>query len=105
LTKEKRYPEAEKAYRETLAGMRRALGDGHPDTASVAYGLAAVLALEGKRDESFANLRFAVEHALDANLRGGLEKDPNLKSLHGDARFDALVESSRQRLAAVPKSN
>jgi serine/threonine protein kinase/Tfp pilus assembly protein PilF len=105
LTKEKRYPEAEKAYRETLAGMRRALGDGHPDTASVAYGLAAVLALEGKRDESFANLPFAVEHALDADLRGGLEKDPNLKSLHGDARFDALVESSRQRLAAVPKSN
>jgi len=85
--------------------MRRALGDGHPNTASAAYGLAAALAREGKRDEAFTNLRFAVEHALDADLRGGLEKDPNLKSLHGDTRFDAIMASSRQPAAAVPKSN
>lgn len=36
--------------------------------------------------------------------RQGLEKDEDLKSLHGDPRFDALVASSRQR-AAVPASH
>ena len=105
LKKEKRYSDAEKAYRATLEGRRRALGPGHPDTASAAYELACVLALEGKRDESFANLRFAVEHPLPAETRLGLEKDTDLKSLHGDARFDALVASARQPAAAVQKSN
>jgi serine/threonine protein kinase len=100
--KEKRYPEAEKYFRETLAGQRRTLGDGHPDTATSAYGLAAALALEGKRDEAFTNLRFALEHGLPTDVRLGLEKDTGFKSLHGDPRFDALVASARQP-AAVSK--
>src|ERR1022692_1542923 len=105
LKREKRYAEAEGTFRQTLEGRRRAIGPGHPDTAAAAYELACVLALEGKRDESFANLRFAVEHPLPAETRLGLEKDTDLKSLHGDARFDALVASARQPAAAVQKSN
>jgi eukaryotic-like serine/threonine-protein kinase len=103
--KEKRYAEAEKAYRAALDGRRRALGVGHPDTASTAYDLACVLALDGKRDEAFTNLQFAFAHELPVDTRQGLEKDSDLKSLHGDPRFDALVASSRQRTAAVPTSN
>jgi serine/threonine protein kinase/tetratricopeptide (TPR) repeat protein len=105
LKKEKRYSEAEKAQRDTLEGRRRALGPGHPDTASTAYDLACVLALEGKRDEAFANLRFAVEHELPAETRQGLEKDADLKSLHGDPRFASLVTSVRQGAAALQKAN
>ncbi len=99
LKKEKRYSEAEKVYRDALDGRRRALGAGHPDTAATAYDLACVLALEGKRDEAFSNLRFAVEHALPADNREGLEKDNDLNSLHGDSRFDALVATARQPAA------
>jgi hypothetical protein len=35
--------------------------------------LACALALEGKRDEAFANLQYAVAHALPAEIRQGLE--------------------------------
>jgi hypothetical protein len=64
-----------------------------------------VLALDGKRDDAFANLKFAVEHALPAEVRLGLEKDPDLISLHGDPRFDSLVVAARQPAAAAQKSN
>ena len=98
-------PKRKKLTGEALEGRRRALGAGHPDTASTAYELACVLALEGKRDEAFANLQFAVQHELTAEKRQGLEKDTDLKSLHGDPRFDSLVASARQRAAAPQKSN
>jgi serine/threonine protein kinase len=103
LKREKRYAEAEATLRQTLEGRRRALGPGHPDTAGAAYDLACILALEGKRDESFSNLRYAVENALSAETRLGLEKDTDLKSLHADPRFAAVVASARQPAAAVQK--
>ncbi len=90
LKNEKRYAEAEMFFERTLDGLRRAVGPNHPDTAKTAYDLAEVLALEGKRDASLTNLRFAVEHALAAEIREGIEKDPDFKSLHGDPGFDAL---------------
>jgi len=95
--RERRYPEAEKSFREELDGRRHTLGPGHPTTAVAAYNLAATQALQGKRDEAFANLQFAVEHELPAENLLGLEKDTNLKSLHADPRFAALVASARQR--------
>jgi hypothetical protein len=102
--REKRYPEAEKSFREELDGRRHTLGPGHPTTAVAAYNLASTQALQGKRDGAFANLQFALEHELPAENILALEKDTNLKSLHGDPRFDALVASARQRSAAVAKS-
>jgi hypothetical protein len=103
LKREKRYAEAEATIRQTLEGRRHALGPGHPDTAGAAYDLACILALEGKPDESFSNLRYAVENALSAETRLGLEKETDLKSLHGDPRFAAVVASARQSAAAVQK--
>jgi serine/threonine protein kinase len=105
LKKEKRYSESEKVYRDALDGRRRALGAGHPDTAATAYDLACVLALDGKRDEAFSNLKFAVKHGLSAETRLGLEKDDDLKSLHGDPRFEALVADARQPTVAAQESH
>ncbi len=34
-----------------------------------------------------------------------LDKDPDLKSLHGDPRFAALVAHAKERAAAAQKSN
>jgi hypothetical protein len=50
-----------------------------------------VLAREGKRDEAIANLQFAVDHRLSADGGAGLPEDPELNSLHGDARFAAIA--------------
>jgi len=95
LKGEKRNLEAEKAYREALDGLSRAVGANHPDTAEAAYKLARVLALEDKRDESFANLQFAVSHALPSEERKDLETDTDFKGLRGDARYAGIVQAAR----------
>jgi hypothetical protein len=50
-------------------------------------------------------LRDAVSHGLSAGNTRGIEKDPDLKSLHGDPRFTALVAEIKKLSAAnVPVS-
>ena len=105
LRGEKRYPEAEKVYRDALAGRRRALGDDHPLTAETAYYLACVLAVQGKRDEAFTNLQFAVDHHLKPDYRQEIEKNADLQSLHSDPRFAALLAKNQQASATPAKPN
>jgi serine/threonine protein kinase/Flp pilus assembly protein TadD len=105
LKSEKRYPEAEKVYRDTLAGRRRALGDDHPMTAETAYQLACTLALEGKGDDAFSNLQWAIDHQLKPELRQGIEKDADLQPLHSDPRFAALLSKAQQPPPTNAKSN
>ena len=100
LRKDRRYPEAEKTYQQVFDGRNHVLGGANPDTVSSAYGLARVLALEGKRGEAFASLQFAVNHGLAADMRQGLESDADLKSLHGDPRFAALLSAVHQSAEA-----
>jgi eukaryotic-like serine/threonine-protein kinase len=92
LDDEKRYAEAEKLQRETLEIQRRVLGPEHPATINSIYNLACDVAGEGKRDEALSLLRDVVAHG------GGLQMqtDPDLKSLHGDPRFAALVAKVKQ---------
>jgi hypothetical protein len=45
-------------------------------------------------------LRQALDEWLSRSAALGLEKDPDLKSLHGDSRFAALVAKARQPAAA-----
>jgi non-specific serine/threonine protein kinase/serine/threonine-protein kinase len=104
LKNEKRYPEAEKMYQETLSARRRVLSDDHPDTAAAAYELAAVEALEGKRDEALTNLEFAFAHPMKPDLRQGVEKDADLRSLRGDTRFTAVVAKAQQSQPASAKN-
>ena len=105
LKKERHYAESEVFFGRTLDGLRRAVGPNHPDTAKAAYDLAEVLAQQGKRDAAFNNLRFAVEHALAAETRQGIETDPDFKSLHGDPGFEALVAHTKERAASTQKPN
>ncbi len=95
LDDEKRYAEAEKLQRETLEIQRRVLGPAHPSTINSIYNLACDVAGEGKRDEALALLAEVVAHG------GGqpMQNDSDLKSLHGDPRFDALVAKVKQHAA------
>ena len=40
-------------------------------------------------------------HAKATSDALGMEKDPDLKSLHGDLQFDALVAYAKERVAAA----
>ena len=103
LKKQKRYPEAEATFRQALAERQRSLGAYHPDTASSAYSLASVLALEGKRDDAISNLKFAVEHDLSAEERSGLATNDDLKALRSDPRYAAILATSGQKAALAAK--
>jgi tetratricopeptide (TPR) repeat protein len=105
LIEEKNYSEAEKVLREALAGLRRVLGPSHEVTAGAAYKLARVLALVGKRDEAFVNLRAYAESVNSVDDIQHVEKDDSFQSLHGDPRFDTLLAATRQRIAAAPKQH
>ncbi len=103
LQSEQRYQESEQLLTKAFESQRRVIGDAHPSTAESAFELARTQGLEGKREEAFKNLQFALEHALSAEYRDGLEKDEAFKSLQGSARFDALLAASRQKVAAAKK--
>ena len=65
------------------------------------YNLAIVEERMGKRDEALQLLREAVDHGLSAGFRAGMQKDPDLKSLHGDPRFVALIAETKSRAATA----
>ena len=100
LSSEGRYAEAEKLERETLEIRRRVLGPESPATAGSIYNLACIAALRGRRDEALSLLREAVDHGLRPSEELDMDKDPELKSLHGDPRFEALVAHAKERAAA-----
>jgi non-specific serine/threonine protein kinase/serine/threonine-protein kinase len=87
LDDEGRYAEAEKMQRNTLNIQRRVLGPDHPATLNSTYNLACYAALSGKRDEALALLAEVVAHGQSLQFL----TDSDLKSLHGDPRFEALA--------------
>jgi len=105
LSGEGHYAEAERIEREVLSISRRVLGPEHPDTARTLYNLACLAALQGRRDEALSLLREAVDHGLRPFVYLQVEKDPDLKSLHGDPRFGAFVAYAKNRAAAGSKQN
>ena len=54
------------------------------------YNLACSLALSDRLDDAFDALNRAVE--LGYNDYDGMKKDPDLTALHGDARFESILE-------------
>ena len=105
LGREGRSVEAENLIRETYYIQRRVLGPEHPDTAVSLYNLGTIAVQRGQRDEAFSLLREAVDHGLPGYVELDIDKDPDLKSLHGDPRFDALVAHAKEKAAAVQKRN
>ncbi|HEY6943870.1 MAG TPA: serine/threonine-protein kinase, partial [Candidatus Acidoferrum sp.] len=103
LTKMGQYAEAENMLKQTLEIQRRVLGPDHPYTAVTTYNLGSLAAHLGRRDDAFAQLRAAVDHGLPVGVALGIEKDPDLQSLHNDPRFDAFVAYARQHAASVQK--
>jgi hypothetical protein len=57
------------------------------------YNLACVEVARGQSDEAFSALNHAVGDGLVSP--GELSADPELKSLHGDPRFDTIVAKAR----------
>jgi eukaryotic-like serine/threonine-protein kinase len=97
------YAEAEEVLRQALDIQRRVLAPESPDTATTVYNLGSIAAHRGRRDEALLRLGEAVDHGLPPSDDLGIDKDPDLKSLHGDPRFDALVAYAKQRAAAAQK--
>lgn len=83
---------------------RRVFGPENPLTASSVYNLGAIEARRGNRPQALSLLRQAVDHRLPPSDALAMENDPDLKSLHSDARFIAMVANVKQRAAAAPKS-
>jgi non-specific serine/threonine protein kinase/serine/threonine-protein kinase len=96
LTNEGQYDEAESLLRTSIDTMRRVLAPENPLRAVSLYSLGLVMALRGHKNEALSLLREAVDHGLSAASALGIEKNANLKSLHGDPRFAALVEHAKQ---------
>jgi hypothetical protein len=77
-------------------GERRVLGPSDPQTAMSEYNLAGLAALDGRVDEGFRLLRDALDHNLPPYIAREMDKDPDLRGLRGDKRFDTLVAEVRQ---------
>ncbi len=91
--------------KQTLEIQRRVLGPEHPYTAVTTYNLASLAAHRGQREDALSLLRAAVDHGLPVGVRRGMDKDPDLTSLHGDPRFDAIVAAAKQRGTTSPRPN
>jgi eukaryotic-like serine/threonine-protein kinase len=103
LSSQGQFREAEELERSALETRKRVLGPNHPDTALSYYSFGTIEAHRGKRDLAFSFLGEAVHRGLSPLVILGMETDPDLKSLHGDPRFNALVADAKLRTAA--KSN
>jgi serine/threonine protein kinase len=103
LKDEGKLEEAAAQLLQTREIARRVLGPENPRTASFTYTLAGIAALQGKRGEAISLLQEALDHGLDPPTAKALGKEPDLKSLHGDPRFDALVARGKQAAGAAQK--
>jgi hypothetical protein len=65
------------------------------------YDLACILALQGRRDEAFFQLRQSIEHGMPLKTLEGIPSDSDLQSLHSDPRFNAIVTEATKRLASA----
>ncbi len=99
IRKEGRYAEAEKVTRDSLVVERRVFGDSHPNCAWSIYNLAAIAVARHQTDQAFTLFHDALSHGLAPVVSLDLESDPDLNSLHGDPRFDALVKEAKQHAA------
>jgi non-specific serine/threonine protein kinase/serine/threonine-protein kinase len=99
------YEEADGLFRETLKIQRRVLGPEHPDLAVNIFNLGVIALHKGKREEALSLMQEAVDAGLEPGQDLSIEKDPDLKLLHGDPRFAALVAHAKERAAAAQKAH
>jgi len=96
LSHEGRYDEAQQLFHQIV--QRAASARDSAALADAWYNFACGAAVAGRRDEALDHLGQAI--ALGYNHADAIAADPDLKSLHGDPRFDALLAKARQGAAA-----
>jgi hypothetical protein len=101
LREEHRYPEAELVMLDTLARRTKAFGAKHPDVAETEYNLAALYALEGKKDDAFLHLNRSLENSPKPELYKEILEDTDLSSLRSDPRFAEFVAKTK-KLSETP---
>jgi len=100
LSHEKRYDDAEKLFREEIEGANNTH---RPGLISAAwYDSACGSAIAGHRAQALAFLRQAID--LGQPSPDDIASDSDLKSLHGDPRFEALVMRAKDRAAMLAKN-
>jgi serine/threonine protein kinase len=92
LSREGRYADSEKMFRDVIETAEKT--DQPATVAEAWYNFACAEAARGRPDEAFTDLGHAIENGLISP--GELSADPELKSLHSDPRFDALVAKARE---------
>jgi len=98
--------EAEGLLQETNVHQSHVYGADNPKTARSIYKLGAWAALRGDQEKALAMLRQAVDSGLDITTILGMEREGDLKSLRGDARFQSLIADAKGRVGGVaPKPN
>ena len=103
LSHEGHFDAAEKLLGETIGTERRLFGPDNPRTVKAVYNMACLEAQMGKREEAFKFLKESVEHGMTARRAQHLEVDSDLKSLHSDPRFAALVTRAKDETAKAQK--
>jgi len=91
-----RYAEAKQLLRQTLDIQLRVLGPDHPETARSVYNLGCLAARAGRRNEAFLFLGRGIDRLTPRSVPK-VENDPDLNSLHGDPRFQLLVDRAKRR--------
>ena len=99
LSREGRYADSEKMFRDVIETAGKT--DQPATVAEAWYNFACAEAARGRTNEAFADLNDAIENGLISP--GELSADPELKSLHTDPRFDAVVAKARETNSARKK--
>jgi non-specific serine/threonine protein kinase/serine/threonine-protein kinase len=99
LMHEGHYAEAEKWMHESIEKAVHLMGPESPEAAGTMYNLACIEARTGRPDAALSHLNHAVEHGLRRETLLVMPTDPDLKSLHGNSRFEKLVAQAKDRAA------
>ena len=91
------YAQAEKVLKPALEIERRTLGPAHPSTALSEYDLGCIEARLGHREEALSLVRESLDHGLPSWMAKDIATDTDLKSLHGDPQFAALLARAKER--------
>jgi eukaryotic-like serine/threonine-protein kinase len=93
------FAEAEDLQKDTLERVRRLYGVHDPNTSTASYNLACMYALQGRPEEALSYLEQSIQYGLIVRTGLHISEDEDLKSLHGNPRFEDLAaEAHRQAL-------
>jgi serine/threonine protein kinase len=91
---------AEPLLRESVDINTRIEGANSSRAAMAKYNLACVLARRQDKDGALVLLADALDHGLIPDAALEMEKESDLKSLHGDARFTDLIRTAKARFGS-----